>query len=353
MSAAARFTAEAFGFSPPASIDREKGIVYGVRALARESRNGRVYPARATESAVALYGAPCNLGHHVSESTGLPTEVPPEKRFGVHKNPRADDRGIVTDFHFNPKHPFAEQFIWAVEHAPELLCFSHLARVQWAPKRDDKGRQVAESILEVASIDLVTDGGTTSTIFESLNRKQWVSEMELKAADVVSQMETDGAVVAFLTDMFSELKGKVTDQATRDMIVSMVTAAMSGAAEPPADAAAPEDAMASPAMECLKRMGKVGQWAARKLASHFTAEALARREKWARDLIAAEAVPASLVSDVFVSTVAESMSNPDRAKALIADRKRLGAPAGGAQHSPRGTGAALDLKALANEWTGN
>jgi hypothetical protein len=352
MSAAARFTAEAFGFAPPASIDRERGIVYGARALARESRNGRVYPARATESAVALYGAPCNLGHHFDTATGLPGEVPPEKRFGRHTNPRADERGIITDFRFNPEHAFAKPFLWAVEHDPAQLCFSHLARVQWAPKRDNKGRQVAESILEVASIDLVTDGGTTSTIFESLNRKQWVSEMELKAADVVSQMETDGAVIAFLTDMFSELKGKVTDQATRDMIVSMVTAAMSGAAEPPADAAPPEEAMASPAMEALKRTGAVGQWAARKLASYFAAEALARREKWARDLITAEAVPAALVSDVFVSTVAESMNTPDRAKALIADRKRLGAPTGGAQHSPRGTGAALDLKALAAGWQG-
>jgi hypothetical protein len=329
-----QFVAEAFPFAKPASIDKEKGIVYGVRALNAESRNKRFYPESVSAKAVALYSAPCNLGHHFDPRTMLPVEPPPEKRFGRHMNPRAEKGGIVTDFRFNVEHAYAKPFLWAVENDPESLCFSHLARVQWAQKPDQQGRTVAESILEVASIDLVTDGGTTAGIFESRN---WTPEMAVPDPEkIVGSLESDGAIIAFLTDLFAKLKPS--SQSTKDMIVALVGAAMSGASEAP-----PEDAdlaAAAPAMEHLRKYGgKVGKWAAERLDALFVAQAAAKRSEWATNLIKTEGVAEPLVTPVFVSMVAESFGNDARAKEIIADRKRLSVGAGRpAQGSDRKAG---------------
>lgn len=339
------FVVERFAFTRPTSIDREKGIVYGVRVLNAESKNARTYPEPVRAKAVQLYVAPCNLGHHYDPVTMIPVEAPPEKRFGRHTNPRVADGGIVTDFRFNPEHSFAKPFLWNVEHDPDALCFSHLARVQWHPKRDDKGRLVAESILEVASIDLVTDGGTTDGIFESRN---WTLEMAAPDAEkIVSALETDGAAIAFLTDLFAKLK--LSSQSTKDMVVSLVTAAMSGASEAPPEGA--DAAAAMPAMETLRRMGKIGQWAAAKLDAFFVAESAKKRSEWAANLIKTEQVPDALVTPLFASMVAESYGNDARAKEIIADRKKLGAGATGAGAKSSDRASAKSIEELVNGYT--
>lgn len=316
-----QFVAERFGFTKPKSIDREKGFVYGVRVLNTESRNDRVYPEAVSARAVEMYTAPCNIGHHFDPKTMLPLEPDPLKRFGRHLNPRAEAGGIVTDFRYNVEHEFAKPFGWAVENDPESLCFSHLARVQWQQKRDGKNRLVAESILEVASVDVVCDGGTTSGVFESYFRKQpkWTAEM-LDPEKIVSELETDGAMIAFLTDLFAKLKPS--SQSTKDMVISLVTAAMSGAAEPPADEATDAAAIA-PAMESLRRFGPVGKWAAKRLDALFVAEAAKKRETWAQSFIKAAQVPDAAVTPLFVTLVAESMGNDARAKELCDERKQL------------------------------
>lgn len=342
-----QFVAERFVFGKPASIDREKGIVRGVRVLNAESRNDRVYPEPVLRAALKLYAnLPVNVGHHYNPATMLPVEVPPPDRFGrLGPEPVIESGGITADYlQFNPKHPFAEQFLWACEHQPDLYSFSPLHRVKWAQKRDGKDRLVAESILEAASADIVSDGGTTSTIFES--RTKWAAEMALDPEKIVGELESDGAIIAFLTDLFAKLKPS--SQATKDMIVSLVGAAMSGATEPPADSA--DAAAAAPAMESLRRMGKVGKWAAERIDALFAAEALKRRKDWAQGLIKTEAVAESLVTPLFVEMVAESFGNEARAKEIIADRKRLATGTGRAAQTSDRAGA-KSVKDLVDGYT--
>jgi hypothetical protein len=328
MGAAIAFVAERFSFGRPVSIDREKGIVRGVRVLNAESRNDRVYPESVLRDCLKVYAnLPVNVGHHYDPATMLPREVPPSDRFGrLGPNPVIESGGITSDYlQFNPEHPFAKPFLWACENQPDLYSFSPLHRVKWARQRDGKNRLVAESILEAASADIVSDGGTTSTIFES---RQWVSEMTPDPEAIASSLETDGAVIAFLTDLFAKLK--VSSQSTKDTITSLVTSAMSGNTDAAAAGAGDgaDAAAAAPAMEALRRLGPVGKWAATRLDAHFVAEAAKRREKWASELIKSEQLADSLVSPVFVTMVAESFGNEAKAKELIADRKKLGGTGG-------------------------
>lgn len=325
------FVCERFDSVRPTRIDRDKGVVEGVRVLNAVSRNGRVYPESVLHAHLGLYrNLPVNVGHHFDFATMTPLPVPPGDRFGVlGSNPRVDAGGVTSDLQFNPEHAFAKPFLWACENSPALYSFSPLHRVKWCLKRDAQSRLVAESILEAASADIVSDGGTTSTIFES---RTWAREAMADgsskpvAADVAAQLETDGDWMAFLTDLFNEAKGL--SQTTKDMVISLVTSAMSAsAAEPPAPGS--DMAAAAPAMEALKRFGKVGKWAAEQLDRLLTAEAAKKRQEWAAELVKAELVPESLVTPVFLGLVAESYGNESRAKEVIADRKALSAGGAG------------------------
>ena len=323
---APQFVAERFSFGKPVSIDREKGIVTGVRIVNVESRNDRVYPEAVLARDAKVYSElPVNVGHHYNPSTMLPVEVPPADRFGrLSKVVTFADGGLTAEhLKFNPKHPFAEPFIWACENDPSLYSFSPLHRVKWLPQRDAKGRLVAESILEGASVDIVSDGGTTSSIFES---RTWVGEM-VDAEKIAGELETDGAWIAFLTDLFAKMKGLA--QATKDTIAALVASAMAGSTEAAVPADGTDPAAAAPAMEALRRMGPVGKWAANRIDRAFVAESAKKRETWAAEFIKSAAVPESLVTPTFASLVAESYGNEARAKELCDDRKKLSVPAGG------------------------
>lgn len=199
------FVCERFALSAPAgSVDRAAGVVRNVRVIGPRSRNGRKYPPAVTARHAALFdGAAVNLGHHFEARTGLPAEVPPQARFGRLANPRAANGGVVADLMFNPKHPFAESFAWAVTNAPEMYSFSALQRVRWQKARDADGDQVAEAILEVSSVDLVCDGATTSSVFESFTREANGSMFPVDPAEVAKKLTGPGMTIGFVVDLLN------------------------------------------------------------------------------------------------------------------------------------------------------
>ena len=141
-------------------VDREAGVIRGVKLLGRESKRGREYPPATMAKALHLYeGAKVNVDH-----------VPPgttrsyRDRLGVIRNAQLKEDGIFADFHFNPKHALAEQIAWDAEHAPEKLGFSHDTRGSSSSRG---GKVVVESIDSVVSVDLVANPATTSSLFES------------------------------------------------------------------------------------------------------------------------------------------------------------------------------------------
>ncbi len=154
---------EFFDFSSPQrKIDKENGVVSGVKILGVKSRNNRVYPLETLRDAAPLYE---NAKVNVNHPDGAPNESRKyQDRVGSIKNVTLQENGLYGDFHFNPKHPLAEQMLWDAEKAPENFGFSHNVE---AVVRLENGAQVVDKIVRVRSVDLVADPATTSGLFES------------------------------------------------------------------------------------------------------------------------------------------------------------------------------------------
>lgn len=154
---------EFFDFSSPQrKIDKENGVVSGVKILGVKSRNNRVYPLETLRDAAPLYE---NAKVNVNHPDGSPNESRKyQDRVGSIKNVTLQENGLYGDFHFNPKHPLAEQMLWDAEKAPENFGFSHNVE---AVVRLENGAQVVDKIVRVRSVDLVADPATTSGLFES------------------------------------------------------------------------------------------------------------------------------------------------------------------------------------------
>lgn len=148
--------------SPRRKIDKENGVVFDVKILGVKSRNNRIYPIETLRSAAPLYE---NAKVNVNHPDGSPNESRKyQDRVGSIKNVTLRENGLYGEFHFNPKHPLAEQMIWDAERAPENFGFSHNVE---AVVRLENGAQVVDKIVCVRSVDLVADPATTSGLFES------------------------------------------------------------------------------------------------------------------------------------------------------------------------------------------
>lgn len=144
-------------------VDRQAGLIRGVKILGPRSRNGRDYPPATLQQAAALYeDAKVNVNHPKGDP-GRPRDY--QDRIGTIRGVTLrGDEGLFADFHFNPKHALAEQLLWDAEHAPENVGFSHNVEARTARRGD---RVVVEAITRVQSVDLVADPATTRGLFES------------------------------------------------------------------------------------------------------------------------------------------------------------------------------------------
>lgn len=158
-------------------VDAEAGVLRGVKVLGLSSRNGRVYPAETLLKATPLYeGVKVNVNHPAVNPAG-PRDY--RDRIGIIRNiATRPEAGLFADFHFNPKHPLAEQLIWDARHAPENVGFSHNVQAQVARRGQE---WIVEEILQVQGVDLVADPATTRGLFEQLQHAGQVPWSELSA----------------------------------------------------------------------------------------------------------------------------------------------------------------------------
>jgi hypothetical protein len=147
------------------AVDRQAGVIRGVKVLGLESRNGRTYLPEALAQAAKLYEDSKVNVNHPKGSPSAPRDY--QDRLGSIRNiSLRPGEGLFADLHFNPKHALAEQLAWDAEHSPENVGFSHNVEA-WVVRRD--GRVVVEAITRVQSVDLVADPATTRGLFESAN----------------------------------------------------------------------------------------------------------------------------------------------------------------------------------------
>lgn len=144
-------------------VDRNFGIVRGVKILGLTSSNGRVYSPAAIRKAARLYeGTKVNVNHPQGH-TSLPRDY--RDRIGMIRSVTVrEGEGLFGDLHFNPKHPLADQLAWDAINAPGNVGLSHNVEARVTPR---DGQVVVEEILKVQSVDLVADPATTQGLFEN------------------------------------------------------------------------------------------------------------------------------------------------------------------------------------------
>jgi hypothetical protein len=148
-------------------VDRESGVIRGVKILGGNSLNGRRYAREAMQRAVGLYeGKQVNINHPSRANRDLERSV--SDRFGWLQNVRMADRGIVGDLHVLKSHPLAATVFEAAERNPALFGLSHVAEGR---TRQERGSVIVEEIVSVQSVDIVADPATTAGLFESCGRR--------------------------------------------------------------------------------------------------------------------------------------------------------------------------------------
>jgi ribosomal protein L12E/L44/L45/RPP1/RPP2 len=238
----------------PCRVDRDKGVIYGVKVVGFKSKNGGVYPRACLEAAQTMYeGARCNLNHPRRDAPGVDRDV--EDRFGIFHNPRIGEDGAYADLHYLKSHPFAQQACEAAESMPEVFGFSHNAKTIQVP--DGNGGIIHESITRVRSVDLVADPATTSSIFESetmndphtqgMAGDDAVPPDDLGLGGGDASGPVDAAIDALLAKYMPDIKASSDKGARKSLLDDMkkkilaVLDALSDEQEPEPEEAPPED----------------------------------------------------------------------------------------------------------------
>ena len=186
-----------------ASIDREKGIIRGVKLLGLRSKNKRNYdtPGVRKSAMEALKGAQVFIDH-----PAVPSQPRSYRdKIGVVGQTVTflEGKGHFGDIHYNPKHPCAEQFLWDVQNASKSLGMSVNAVVK-SGKTDNAGDTVIEEVQSIRSVDIVSKPATTAGMFEHEEER---TDMDLET--LKKQNEATEAELANTKKAHQELMDKL------------------------------------------------------------------------------------------------------------------------------------------------
>src|SRR5579859_1330882 len=170
----------------PHKVDREAGVIYGVKLLGKQSPNthhttaskGTLYTGEALEKAKPLYeGLACYIDH--PEDRDNPAVVrDAEDCFGEYHNVQVREDGLYADLHYLKSHPMAAVVCEAAERMPGRFPLSHTA----GGDGEVKDGWFVVSDLHPRSVDIVTKGGTNRTLFESA---PMTTKAKVKIGDVL------------------------------------------------------------------------------------------------------------------------------------------------------------------------
>ena len=165
-------------------VDREAGVIRGVRVLGRVSKNGRTYLPQAITGAKPFYeGIRVNCDHPASARGDRSIA----DRIGWLAGVRESDGGLRGDLHLILSHPFTPAVLEMAERNPSMIGLSHNAEGR-ITKQD--GKNVVEEITRVRSVDLVADPATASGLFES---QKWSIDAMSSSEFAERLFEADGS----------------------------------------------------------------------------------------------------------------------------------------------------------------
>lgn len=190
-------------------VDRDAGTIFGVKILGRSSPNrhglrnveGTDYTPEALAGAVRLYeGIKVNCDHPQRETPGADRSA--LDRLGKLVNVRMEQGEIYGDLKLLKSHPMAARLFEAAESMPDLFGLSHNALGRGEVK---DGRYRIAELVEVRSVDVVADAGTTRSLFESkeapMKRKLRALLESSKAAPKLKRRLLEMADEGYMTDM--------------------------------------------------------------------------------------------------------------------------------------------------------
>ncbi|MBX3425814.1 MAG: hypothetical protein KF688_09050 [Pirellulales bacterium] len=200
-------------------VDRDAGVLRGVKLIGLESRNGRRYRPQALERAAALYeGAKVNV-NHPKDGPLAPRDY--RDRLGVIREVEfRPDEGLFGTLQFNPKHALAEQLAWDAVHNPRNVGFSHnvLARVV-----RDGDAAIVDEITRVQSVDLVADPAATEGLFEQAGE-----DVAVGASEVDLPPTWDALTLAVLAthrpDLLDEIRRQCSSAVEEQLVAARVEA---------------------------------------------------------------------------------------------------------------------------------
>jgi hypothetical protein len=146
----------------PRRIDRQAGILHGVKVLGEVSLNGQRYARAALENARQLYeGTRVYIDHPDRHSPNVERSL--GDQVGWLQNVRLESDGLYGDLHFVKSHPMAAFVCEMAERAPGKFGLSHNAVVTESANDPNTYARIER----VRSVDLVCKPATTKGIFES------------------------------------------------------------------------------------------------------------------------------------------------------------------------------------------
>lgn len=152
-------------FSESPKVDREKGLIRGVKILGKQSQNGRTYSNAALEEAAHIYeGIGVNIDH-APPGTSAPNRCFADG-FGYLQNIHQQDESVYGDLVYLKTHHLAEQICEAAERMPHHFGLSHHA--EGTVTRDGETTLV-DHISHVHSVDIVRNPATSNGLFESIS----------------------------------------------------------------------------------------------------------------------------------------------------------------------------------------
>lgn len=186
----------------PFAVDREKGVIPGVKIIGKISANNREYTSDALSKAKPLYeGAKVYFDHPDKASKASTRSY--RDGFGELRNIHETADGLFGDLHYNRKHPLAEQVAEDAERFPGQFGLSHNADGQ---ARKSGGKWIVESIDVVHSVDLVGRPATNKGLFESASEPQERRRMKITIRSLVESVE-DATRKSILTKRLTEMAG--------------------------------------------------------------------------------------------------------------------------------------------------
>lgn len=146
-------------------IDREAGIIHGVKILGLESKNKRRYLQEAINKAKAQYEGSKVFVDHVDLKEGTSKKRKTGERWGQLQNVNCQEgKGLYGDLHYLKTHRLTPEILESIERFKD----AGLSHDVGGRTRTEGGEEVVYDIAEVYSVDFVQNPATNKNLFEDV-----------------------------------------------------------------------------------------------------------------------------------------------------------------------------------------